>query len=296
MRVRGRDRPDPARRDRVECHRPAHLVHRPRPDRRRRAAGPRPGRGAAPAGRSSAVLCSPRMRALPHRRTGRADRDRGRRRPGRVELRRVRGPDHAPRSTRTTRTGHCGRTAAPAGESPDAGAASGSTGCWLGSRRCWPTATSRWSATATRCACVGARWIGLPAGGGGLLRLDTATLSGLGHEHDRPVIRATGTSGTADRAGAQPGDLRRPALVRRGQHDGGPGGHVGRRCGSPAAAAPGRPGWPPVPAAGRSRPRRPSSTPRSRPGRPAGRARRRPGDGSSGRIATNAVSGRSSAA
>lgn len=35
---------------------------------------------------------------------------------------------------------------------------------------------------------AGARWIGLPASGGGLLRLDTATVSALGHEHHRPVI------------------------------------------------------------------------------------------------------------
>jgi probable phosphoglycerate mutase len=35
---------------------------------------------------------------------------------------------------------------------------------------------------------VGARWIGLPASGGGLLRLDTATISVLGHEHGRRVI------------------------------------------------------------------------------------------------------------
>ncbi|MFF3854602.1 histidine phosphatase family protein [Micromonospora sp. NPDC002575] len=36
---------------------------------------------------------------------------------------------------------------------------------------------------------LGARWIGLPPSGGGLLRLDTATVSVLGHEHGRPVIR-----------------------------------------------------------------------------------------------------------
>jgi broad specificity phosphatase PhoE len=35
---------------------------------------------------------------------------------------------------------------------------------------------------------VGARWIGLAADAGGLLRLDTATLSALGHEHGREVI------------------------------------------------------------------------------------------------------------
>jgi probable phosphoglycerate mutase len=35
---------------------------------------------------------------------------------------------------------------------------------------------------------IGARWIGLPPSAGGLLRLDTATVSVLGHEHGRPVI------------------------------------------------------------------------------------------------------------
>ena len=35
---------------------------------------------------------------------------------------------------------------------------------------------------------AGARWIGLPASGGGLLRLDTATLSALGHERGNRVI------------------------------------------------------------------------------------------------------------
>jgi probable phosphoglycerate mutase len=35
---------------------------------------------------------------------------------------------------------------------------------------------------------AGARWIGLSPAGGGLLRLDTGTLSHLGHEHGRPVI------------------------------------------------------------------------------------------------------------
>ncbi|RIV37400.1 histidine phosphatase family protein [Micromonospora radicis] len=35
---------------------------------------------------------------------------------------------------------------------------------------------------------LGARWIGLPPSAGGLLRLDTATLSLLGHEHGRRVV------------------------------------------------------------------------------------------------------------
>ncbi len=35
---------------------------------------------------------------------------------------------------------------------------------------------------------AGARWIGLPPSGGGLLRLDTATLSTLGFDHGRPAI------------------------------------------------------------------------------------------------------------
>ena len=35
---------------------------------------------------------------------------------------------------------------------------------------------------------VAARWVGLPAGGGAVLRLDTATLSELGFEHGRPVV------------------------------------------------------------------------------------------------------------
>jgi broad specificity phosphatase PhoE len=35
---------------------------------------------------------------------------------------------------------------------------------------------------------TGARWIGLPPSGGGLLKLGTATLSTLGFEHDNPVI------------------------------------------------------------------------------------------------------------
>ncbi len=35
---------------------------------------------------------------------------------------------------------------------------------------------------------LGARWIGLPPAGGGRLRLDTASVSVLGHEHGRQVV------------------------------------------------------------------------------------------------------------
>lgn len=41
---------------------------------------------------------------------------------------------------------------------------------------------------------TGARWIGLPAGGGGLLKLGTATLSVLGFEHGNQVIDAWNAS------------------------------------------------------------------------------------------------------
>ena len=36
---------------------------------------------------------------------------------------------------------------------------------------------------------LAACWIGLDASAGALLALDPATISVLGHEHDRPVVR-----------------------------------------------------------------------------------------------------------
>lgn len=54
---------------------------------------------------------------------------------------------------------------------------------------------------------AGARWIGLPASGGGLLRLDTATVSTLGYEHGRPVILRWNSPGPAEeRAAGGPPD------------------------------------------------------------------------------------------
>jgi probable phosphoglycerate mutase len=42
---------------------------------------------------------------------------------------------------------------------------------------------------------AGARWIGLPASGGGLLRLDTGTICVLGFDHGRPAIRRWNCAG-----------------------------------------------------------------------------------------------------
>ena len=52
---------------------------------------------------------------------------------------------------------------------------------------------------------AGARWIGLPPSGGGLLRLDTATISVLGHEHERPVIRRWNAPAPPAGPGSAPG-------------------------------------------------------------------------------------------
>ena len=51
---------------------------------------------------------------------------------------------------------------------------------------------------------LAARWVGLPASGGGLLRLDTATISALGTEHARHVI---------NRWNCSPGGFRSPGAV-----------------------------------------------------------------------------------
>ncbi|MEE6259950.1 histidine phosphatase family protein [Plantactinospora sonchi] len=49
---------------------------------------------------------------------------------------------------------------------------------------------------------AGARWIGLPASGGGRLRLDTATVSALGYEHGRPVILRWNSAAHSSAGGA----------------------------------------------------------------------------------------------
>ncbi|GAA3765440.1 acid phosphatase [Plantactinospora mayteni] len=51
---------------------------------------------------------------------------------------------------------------------------------------------------------AGARWIGLPASGGGRLRLDTAAVSALGYEHGRPVILRWNSPGRAGAPAAGP--------------------------------------------------------------------------------------------
>ena len=42
--------------------------------------------------------------------------------------------------------------------------------------------------TVTRSRALAARWLGLPVGEGRLLRLDTSTVSVLGHEREQPVV------------------------------------------------------------------------------------------------------------
>ena len=179
-----RDRPDPARRNHLERHPPAHLVHRPGAHRRRRAAGPRARRGARrPAVRPGAL--QPPAAGPAHRATRRPDRGRHRRRPRRVELRLLRGSDHRghprrgrselehldrrlPRRRVARAGGRAGRPTARPDHSP-AGAGQ----------------TSAWSATGTAC--------GWSAPAGSACR--PPAVAGFGWTPPRSASSATSTAG-----------------------------------------------------------------------------------------------------
>ena len=136
----------PPRRDRVERLRTAHVHDRHRPHRGRRR-----GRRTTPAGAGRGDV---RARAdqstapRPAHRRARRVRGRGRRRPRRVGLRRLRGPDHRRDPRERARTGRSGRIPARAGRRPSR-SPSGSTGS---SRACVRSTATPWcSPTATRC-------------------------------------------------------------------------------------------------------------------------------------------------
>ena len=97
----------------------------------------------------------------------------------------LRGRDHRRDPRERSRAGRCGRTRAPAARPPSR-SASGSTGWWPAQRR--RPATRCCSATGTRSRALAARWLGLPVTEGRLLRLDTGTVSVLGHEREHPVV------------------------------------------------------------------------------------------------------------
>ena len=93
----------------------------------------------------------------------------------------------ANRSSPTGPTGHCGRTAGRAA-SRRSRSAHGWTVCSPTVRPLLDGGDVALVGHGHGLRVVAARWVGLPADGGALLQLDTATLSELGFEHGRPVV------------------------------------------------------------------------------------------------------------
>ena len=277
----GRDPADPARRDHLERQPPAHLGHRPAAHPRRRAAGSRARADARrPAVRRGAV--QPTAAGPAHRQLAGLD-------VSAIDqaLAEWNYGEYEGRTTVDIREEHpdwnIWTDGCPGGESP----------AQVGERldRCSPGSQSlldrrqrrAWSATGTACGCSA------PAGSG--CRRRPAACCGWTPPPSacsatstarRVIQRWNLPAPPAARERARPGlgtDLRRPILVRRGEHHGGPGGDV--RRGSDLLQHPlqVRRARPPAPAAGRSPPPPPSSRSRSPAGGPAAPARRPAGTG-----------------
>ena len=131
------------------------------------------------------VLTSPRVRARRTAELAGFDRRAGRRRPGRVGLRRLRGRHHAPRSARTSPAGRSGRTRAPA-ERPPKRCRAGWTAWWPRCARNGGRVLVFSHGHASRA--LAARWLDQPVEEGRLFLLGTATISVLGYERESPVV------------------------------------------------------------------------------------------------------------